>query len=110
MKSHSNSIHLTNNCLQKHIENYGLYEDGNTVSFEVFKEYIDFYYPQYKINFERDIFTRMRDLVIDTYCSVYSNSYTPPKSTPNKGSFELVGYDFLIDEDFRVWLIEVNFT
>lgn len=22
--------------------------------------------------------------------------------------FELVGFDFLIDEDFRVWLIEVN--
>lgn len=22
--------------------------------------------------------------------------------------FELTGFDFLIDEDFRVWLIEVN--
>jgi hypothetical protein len=22
--------------------------------------------------------------------------------------FELLGYDFLIDEDFRLWLIEVN--
>jgi len=29
-----------------------------------------------------------------------SNNYSP--------CFELFGYDFLIDEDFRVWLIEVN--
>lgn len=29
---------------------------------------------------------------------------------PNKRKnvFELFGYDFLIDEDFRLWLIEVN--
>jgi hypothetical protein len=29
---------------------------------------------------------------------------------PNKrpGVFELFGFDFMIDEDFRVWLIEVN--
>jgi D-alanine-D-alanine ligase-like ATP-grasp enzyme len=29
---------------------------------------------------------------------------------PNKREicFELMGFDFLIDDDFRVWLIEVN--
>ena len=25
-----------------------------------------------------------------------------------KNTFELFGYDFIIDEDLRVWLIEVN--
>ncbi len=46
----------------------------------------------------------MKDIVIDTVQSVEStvnaNNISP--------CFELFGYDFLIDEDFRVWLIEVN--
>ena len=25
-----------------------------------------------------------------------------------RNCFELLGYDFMIDEDFRIWLIEVN--
>lgn len=25
-----------------------------------------------------------------------------------RNSFEVLGYDFMIDQDFRVWLIEVN--
>lgn len=29
-------------------------------------------------------------------------------ATKKSYSFELFGYDFLIDEDLRVWLIEVN--
>ena len=27
-----------------------------------------------------------------------------------KNVFELFGFDFLLDEDFRIWLIEVNFN
>ena len=46
----------------------------------------------------------MKDLVIDTFLSVKSQ-VNPNRRTNN---FELFGYDFLIDEDFRVWLIEVN--
>ena len=27
---------------------------------------------------------------------------------PRKGTFELLGFDFLIDENFRPWILEVN--
>ena len=46
----------------------------------------------------------MKDLIIDTILSC--------KSTINGNNrspcFELFGYDFMIDEDFRCWLIEIN--
>jgi D-alanine-D-alanine ligase-like ATP-grasp enzyme len=46
----------------------------------------------------------MKDLIIDSILSC--------KNLLNKNNrnncFELFGYDFLIDDDFRVWLIEIN--
>ena len=47
---------------------------------------------------------RMRDIAIDTFLSVRH------KMNPNKRKdvFELFGFDFLLDEDFRIWLIECN--
>ena len=46
----------------------------------------------------------MKDLIIDSINSV-KTSLNPNK---RKNIFELFGYDFLIDEDFRLWLIEIN--
>ena len=47
---------------------------------------------------------RMQDIIIDTFLSA-RHSLNPKH---HKGSFELYGFDFLIDEDYRIWLIEVN--
>jgi hypothetical protein len=46
----------------------------------------------------------MKDLIIDSFLA------TKQQLNPNrrKNVFELLGYDFLIDEDFRIWMIEVN--
>ena len=48
--------------------------------------------------------SRISDIVIDTFLSVRHKMN--PSNRAN--CFELFGFDFLIDEDFRVWLIEVN--
>jgi tubulin--tyrosine ligase len=52
----------------------------------------------------RDLFPRMERLVTDTFRAVY-NLIDPKR---NKNGFEIFGYDFMIDENFKVYLIEVN--
>jgi D-alanine-D-alanine ligase-like ATP-grasp enzyme len=56
------------------------------------------------VSFNDHILPRIKDLVIDCFVAAI------PGLNPNKreNCFELMGYDFMIDEDFRVWLIEVN--
>jgi hypothetical protein len=46
----------------------------------------------------------MKDFVIDTFMCIKKQL----SNNKRENSFEFLGYDFLIDEDFRIWLIEVN--
>ena len=45
----------------------------------------------------------MKDIMIDCFKAV-EKDINPYK---RKYCFELLGFDFLIDEDYRVWLLEV---
>jgi hypothetical protein len=52
------------------------------------------------------LFPRIKDIIIDTFLSIKR------KINPNQRTnvFELFGFDFLLDEDFRIWLIECNYN
>jgi hypothetical protein len=104
LSSSENWVHLTNNCLQKHGVHYGEHEEGNTLGFEAFRNYLKQVYAGVDINFDRDIIPRIHDLIIDTFLAIKNDL----NKSKRKNCFELLGYDFMIDEDFRTWLIEVN--
>ena len=74
--------HITNYSFQKYNDNFQKFEKGNEVPFYEFQKFIDEKYPEknYKLN---------KDL---------NRSY----------QFEIFGYDFMLDEDFNVFLIEIN--
>lgn len=52
----------------------------------------------------RDLFPQMERLVTDSFRAV--GSRIDPKRISN--CFEIFGYDFMIDENFKVYLIEAN--
>ena len=98
------SVHLTNNAIQINSENYGKFEDGNQISFAQLQEYFDANYTHMKISVRNDIVEEMKKLVTLTFLSSRDHFSTQNKSS----SFEIFGFDFIIDESFKTWLIEVN--
>ena len=52
----------------------------------------------------RDLFPQMERLVTDSFRAV--GSKIDPRRVSN--CFEIFGYDFMIDENFKVFLIEAN--
>lgn len=101
LSSNYNFIHLTNNCLQKFSPSYSFFEEGNTISFAEFNDYL---LNNYQTRLDNTIIPKIRDMIIDSILSARSEIPLGKR----KYSFEFLGYDFMIDEDFRVWLIEVN--
>ena len=81
-----------------------MHEDGNTLNFEQFQEYLDKEFKDKQVDINEHFIPRIHDIIIDTFLSVRTQM-NPHK---RKDAFELFGFDFLIDEDFRIWLIEVN--
>ena len=102
----NNFVHLTNQCLQVKGEGYAQHEEGNTLNYDDLQKYLDENFGQYGLRVEEHFIPRIKDIIIDTFLCVKR------KMNPNhrKNVFELFGFDFLLDEDFRIWLIEVNYN
>jgi len=70
-KSNDVFIHLTNDAVQKHADNFGKYESGNKLSYHDFQKYLNSHYPELNIWFYRDILPQMKRLMTDAFRSVY---------------------------------------
>lgn len=98
------AVHLTNNAVQKALDSYGQFEDGNQLSFDRFQELLLKEQPDCGVDVRRDLVPAMKHLIQKSLFSV-RKTIDPFK---RKYCFELFGYDFILDEDFNTWLIEVN--
>ncbi|CAJ0928465.1 unnamed protein product [Ranitomeya imitator] len=95
--------HLTNHCIQKeHSKNYGRYEEGNEMFFEEFNQYL---MTSLNINLENSILWQIKQII--RICLTCIEPAISTKHLPYQ-SFQLFGFDFMVDEDLNVWLLEVN--
>ena len=95
-------IHLTNNAIWKNSPDYGDHEDGNMISFNDFKKMIK--QSNASVDFETDILAKMKYLCAQTLLTI-RKKINPSR---RKHCFELFGFDYFIDVDYNVFLIEVN--
>lgn len=101
-------IHLTNDAVQKHHEDYGKFEPGNKLSYADFQRYLDsnanINEGAQKLKFWNQAYPEMKKLATDAIRA----TYTAMEKNKKEFSFEIFGLDFMIDDNFKVWLIEAN--
>ena len=98
-------MHLTNDAVQKNSQDYGKFENGNKLSYQDFDKLL---LAERKVSFFNEIKPKITQSVKDCFQACGQQLYkTKEDRTPYSG-FELMGFDFMLDSDLRVQLIEVN--
>ncbi|XP_069597347.1 inactive polyglycylase TTLL10 [Ranitomeya imitator] len=98
--------HLTNQYMQKKNPLYNELKEETVWTMERFNSYVNEKFAERKglpKEWVLNTFTkRMQQIMIHCFLSVKS------KLECRRGFFDLIGCDFLIDDDFKVWLLEMN--
>ena len=114
-------IHITNYSINKNNSNYKPNENINN---EIENDEKDneeddsskWSLVEYKNYFKKiglkdtmdDIWKQIEDIIIKSLITVSKENCQEISINKNNSLFELYGYDILIDESFKAWLIEVN--
>ncbi|XP_060132187.1 inactive polyglycylase TTLL10 isoform X2 [Zootoca vivipara] len=105
-KSEDLTSHLTNQYVQKKNPMYSHVKEETVWRMERFNTYVNERFRHIKGLPKDWVFNgftkRMKEIMLQCFLAVKS------KLECKLGYFDLIGCDFLIDEDFKVWLLEMN--
>lgn len=97
-------IHLTNDAIQKKAEDYGKHEPFNKVSIEDLAKFIE---SEKNYDYFKEIQEKMKSIATVAVKSVFTQ-INQQNIKENCFIFEIFGLDFMIDDDMKVWLLEIN--
>ena len=95
-------IHLTNYSVQKHNKNFSKSEIGNEISFADFQRELN--KSGKNIDFKKNIFPEIIQIV-----AISANSIKGKINLSKRTNcFEIFGYDFILDANYKPFLLEIN--
>ena len=98
-----NFSHLTNYSFQKYNNNFGKYEKGNEVSFDDLQYNIKVNYNDC-VDFKNEVIPKIKKIIKFVFQSVKNKI----NGLNRNFTFEIYGFDFMLDNKFNPFLIEVN--
>ena len=96
-------VHLTNYSVQKHNIHFSKIEIGNEIPFYEFQRELD--RKKTGINFIKDIYPKIVRIVRLTGGAAIQGRMNFMNV---KNCFEIFGYDFILDENYKPYLLEIN--
>lgn len=96
-------IHITNYSFQKKCKGFSKYEYGNEISYQTFRNFLKS--TNQDTNLFDECIKKMVQMIKISMLSVGSKKLLKSK---NVLCFQIFGYDFIIDENFKPWILEIN--
>ncbi|KAJ1470671.1 tubulin-tyrosine ligase family-domain-containing protein [Baffinella frigidus] len=96
--------HLTNHCIQCEAPEYSKFEAGNELSFQQVHEYLQTQNPP--ADFHLHVLPQIKHIIREALKAGKAKLEPLPDSVLQP--FQVFGFDFLLDQDLKVWLLEIN--
>ncbi|CAK66605.1 unnamed protein product (macronuclear) [Paramecium tetraurelia] len=115
-----NQMNAEEMCM--HLTNYAINKDNPNFVFNTDEQQMDVGHKRslssvFKLLSQQtnidELMAKIKDLIIKTFCSVQpflQSNYTQPDNHANNMCFEILGFDILLDNTYKPYLLEVNHT